>query len=328
MFSAIYYESEIENHPRVRGLRQRYAQLPQVPIGRYGEIFNRKNQNFRLQKQHPALVLARKHGKLVLPAPPGYGFDADQSFYFSHMLNCLYDCRYCFLQGMFRSAHYVLFVNYEDFGEEIRRSAGKDGNQTVFYSGYDCDSLALDPVSEFSDYILPLFADLPDATLELRTKSTQVRKLLNTEPIPNVVVAMSFTAQEAAEQWEHKVPPTEKRLEALVRLQQAGWRIALRFEPVFPGLQEVGDFSELFDQLFGALDVPGIHSVSLGEFRMPPDYFKITRRLYPDNGLLARDTRKQDDLLHLYESEPGSLLANLEQELLSRIETSQYYRCA
>ena len=35
------------------------------------------------------------------------------------MLNCLYDCRYCFLQGMYRSANYVLYVNYEDFTKDI-----------------------------------------------------------------------------------------------------------------------------------------------------------------------------------------------------------------
>ena len=31
------------------------------------------------------------------------------------MHNCIYDCRYCFLQGMYRSAHYVVFINYEDY---------------------------------------------------------------------------------------------------------------------------------------------------------------------------------------------------------------------
>ena len=38
------------------------------------------------------------------------------------MLNCVYDCRYCFLQGMYRSANYVLFVNYDDFRVQIEES--------------------------------------------------------------------------------------------------------------------------------------------------------------------------------------------------------------
>ena len=35
------------------------------------------------------------------------------------MYNCLYDCSYCFLQGLYSSADYVVFVNYEDFLEDI-----------------------------------------------------------------------------------------------------------------------------------------------------------------------------------------------------------------
>ena len=37
------------------------------------------------------------------------------------MLNCIYDCNYCFLQGMFNSANYLVFVNYEDYFKEIEK---------------------------------------------------------------------------------------------------------------------------------------------------------------------------------------------------------------
>ncbi|SVD49612.1 uncharacterized protein METZ01_LOCUS402466, partial [marine metagenome] len=50
-----------------------------------------------------------------MATPEGYGIGGKNNYYFSHMLNCIYDCRYCFLQGMYRSAHYVLFVNYDEF---------------------------------------------------------------------------------------------------------------------------------------------------------------------------------------------------------------------
>ena len=68
------------------------------------------------------------------------------------MLNCVYDCRYCFLQGMYRSANYVLFVNYDDFRVQIEESISSCKGNSIYYSGYDCDSLALEPVSHFCDY--------------------------------------------------------------------------------------------------------------------------------------------------------------------------------
>jgi len=156
-FSAVYIERAIAEHELTQRIIARVSGTPVIVIDRYGEVFNRAGQNFRIQKRAPALILAKKHGKTVLPAPEGYGFEQGRGFYFSHMLNCLYDCRYCFLQGMYRSAHYVLFVNYEDFMAGIDAETLKHDEGTVFYSGYDCDSLAMEPISAFCERFIPFF---------------------------------------------------------------------------------------------------------------------------------------------------------------------------
>ena len=314
--------------PRVQEIVSRFPDLPVIECERYGEVFNRNAQNFRLQKQAPALILAKKYGNLVLPAPAGYGFNEQPSFYFSHMLNCVYDCRYCFLQGMYRSANYVLFVNYEEFGQALTEAFESIGQPAVFYSGYDCDSLALEPVSHFGEYYLPLFAQHPEATLEIRTKSTQIRGLLEMQAIPNVVVAMSFTAHAAAAAWEHKVPSIEKRLAALRKLQQAGWQVALRFEPLIADAGMVENYQRLFEQVFSVLDCAKIHSVSTGMFRMPVDYFKNIVRLYPDEALFARDTVVEDGLIAFRSSIEAEQLQTLESGLMQFIAANKYYRCA
>ena len=142
MFSTLYIEEQIADHPRTRDICARFPQATQVRCERYGEVFNPRSQDFRLQKQKPALILAHKHDRRVPEAPEGYGIGGRNNYYFSHMLNCLYDCRYCFLQGMYRSAHYVLYVNYEDFGNDIDAILNKADNEPCwFFSGYDCDSL-------------------------------------------------------------------------------------------------------------------------------------------------------------------------------------------
>ena len=328
MFSAIYIENSIRAHPRVTELLARFPNLPHIECDRYGEVFNRSAQNFRVQKQHPALILAQKHGNCVLPAPEGYGFAGGHSYYFSHMMNCLYDCRYCFLQGMYRSANYVLFINYEDFAEEIETRIAQSPAGSIFYSGYDCDSLAMEPVSHFCKFFMPIFAKNPDAILEIRTKSTQVRTLLEMEAIDNCVVAMSFTAKQASQRLEHKVPSIEKRLDALAKLQTAGWKVALRFEPiVFSGSIEA-EYKELFDQVFAAVDRSQIHSASIGEFRMPTDFYKSIVKLYPDEPLFAKPIQVIDGMAAVKEVAGQDTLANLEALLLSYVSSAQYYRCA
>ena len=286
MFNTIYIEEQVADHLRTREICARYPQAAQVPCNRYGEVFNRKNQDFRLQKQKPALILAHKHAGRVLEAPEGYGIGGSSNYYFSHMLNCLYDCRYCFLQGMYRSAHYVVFVNYEDFESDMEQLL--DGNsEHWFFSGYDCDSLALEPVTGFIKHFLPFFAAHPAAKLEIRTKSTQVRNLLATQPLANAVIAFSFTPEEIHHTLEHKVPALDKRLEAIAKLQQAGWSTGLRFDPLIytPDYRE--QYRRLFRQVFEKIDAGQLHSVSFGPFRLPRSFFRNIVKLYPYEPLFA-----------------------------------------
>lgn len=308
-------------------LLARFSHLPQIECERYSEVFNRSAQNFRLQKQNPALILARKHGNFVLPAPPNYGFSSGESYYFSHMMNCLYDCRYCFLQGMYRSANFVFFVNYEDFAAHIQTRIDSAPQGSVFYSGYDCDSLAMEPVSHFCRYFVPIFAKNPHAILEIRTKSTQVREFLDMQPIGNCIVAMSFTASKSSQQLEHKVPSIEKRLEALAKLQSAGWPVALRFEPVVMNSSLLDDYRELFEQVFAVLNADKIHSASIGEFRLPVDFYKTIVKLYPDDPLLAAPIQVKNGMVSIESIAEKEPIVELEALLANYVSTNKYYRC-
>jgi len=175
MFTLIYIEKGIKDHPRVLQICERFPDIPRVICENYGEIFNKKAQNFRLQKKSPSLILANKFKNFLLPIPSHFGIGGKHNYYFSHMLNCIYDCRYCFLQGMYASAHYVLFVNYEDFIQAISDKAAENPDEeSYFFSGYDCDSLALEPITYFVDSFLPVFRKEKRAVLELRTKSTNI----------------------------------------------------------------------------------------------------------------------------------------------------------
>ena len=328
MFSAIYVEKEIKEHPRTLEILGRFPSLPVIECDRYGEVFNRNAQNFRIQKQLPALILARKYGNLVLPTPEGYGFEGQGSYYFSHMMNCIYDCRYCFLQGMYRSSNTVLFVNYEDFYSDLERHIRNTDNAGNYYSGYDCDSLALEPISHFCQFFLPLFGKYPNAMLEIRTKSTQVRGLLEAQALENVIVAMSFASEAATVRWEHKVPSLKKRLEALVKLQNNGWPIALRFEPIIFTDTVLEEYESLFKWVFSSLNAEKIHSVSLGEFRMPTEFYKNISKLYPDEALYAQAINVQDGEVSLKDNSGGATIEKLEAMLSDFISPAQYYRCA
>ncbi len=297
MIDTIYIEEEVRRHPRALEVLRRFSSATVIGCNHYGEVFNPSSQSFRLQKRRPALIVARKHGKLVLDAPPGFGIGDERNYYFSHMLNCLYDCRYCFLQGMFRSAHYVLFVNFDDFRRAIDHTIEAAGHRGCsFFSGYDCDSLAMENLSGFAASFVPFFAARPSALLELRTKSVATRALKRLEPAANIVVAVSLTPTPAAAAVEHGAPSVAARIGAMKELAAAGWTLGIRLDPLlwYDGWEE--GYDRLIDDLATSIPARSLHSVSIGPLRFPRMMFHRIEAMYPTEPLLAGPLQRRGTL--------------------------------
>lgn len=288
MIDRIYVENDVREHPRARAILERFADAQHISCERYGEVFNRGAQNFRLQKRKPALILARKFDNFVLETPAGYGIGTERNYYFSHMLNCLYDCRYCFLQGMYKSANYVMFVNFEDFEDAIRSQVAADGGvPATYFSGYDCDSMVFESITGFARRFIPFFANLPGATLELRTKSVQSKLFQELSPVPGVVVACSLTPAVVAAQLEHGAPSVEARIKALARTAARGWKVGLRLDPLIYTEDYRQQYRELITQIFAAVPAESVHSASWGALRYPKGMLDRIVRLYPEEPLFA-----------------------------------------
>ena len=324
----VYVEEGVSQHPRAGRFLARLPRAEVISCAHYGEVFNRRAQDFRLQKRNPAWIVAAKNAGWVLEAPPGYGVGGEENYYFSHMLNCVYDCGYCFLQGMFRSAHYLWFVNYEDFMQAIdARLAATTSEAVWFFSGYDCDSLAAEPLTRFAAEFLPFFAARPRAWLELRTKSVQIDALLGREPIANCVVAFSFTPTEVHEVLEGTVPSVERRLAAMSRLAAAGWSLGLRFDPLIWSPDHVARYRRLFDQVFAAVPARSVHSASLGAFRLPRSFYTRMRKMSPLDPLLAGPLVDTEGLVSYRPDLEEELLAGVSRLLLERLPESRFFPC-
>lgn len=325
----IYVEEGVIEHPRVRTILAKYKAAQVIVCERYQSVFNPKGQNFRQQKElGPALILAQKKGRCVMPAPLGFGIGHQKNFYFSHVLNCPYDCRYCFLQGMYQSANWVLFVNFEDFMQEIRDIVDENPpNSCVFFSGYDGDSLAMDGLSGFLSAFLPFFRDLGKATLELRSKSTQIRTLLTEEPISNVIAAFSLVPDLIARRVEHKAPSIEKRLTAIQKLVEAGWQIGIRFDPLIQIQDFKYHYTQLVDRLKAIIPVSQLHSVSIGTLRFPTKMLDKLQAMYPKDPLLLYPFSQTDGVSSYAKSLEKSLKSDIRSLIDSWVGVEKVFSC-
>ena len=329
MIDTVYFEEDTSNYSTTNRIRLALPNANWIPIERFQEVFNIRTQNFRIQKKNPALIIAKKHDNFVLPAPSGFGMGSNQNFYFSHMYNCLYDCGYCFLQGMYSSANYVLFVNYGDFFEAISETIHLHKNDTqTYYSGYDCDSLAFDKISHFSGHMLNFFQNFPEVEVELRTKSIVISSLLTRNPIKNCVIAFSLSPDSIAEKLDNKAPSITRRIAAIKELSNNGWPIGLRLDPLIYTDDWKLKYSELVSNLMRQIDVRSIHSVSYGLLRFPKRMYKTISNLHSETGLFAFPMEENKDLLSYSEEIETDMYLFIEKELRAYLPEIKIFHCS
>ena len=317
MIETVYIEKKVESYKYTKEILYKVRPKNIIICKNYNEIFNKKNQNFRLQKKFPSIILAEKQKNLVLETPQNFSIGGKNNYYFSHMLNCIYDCKYCFLQGMYNSANYVVFVNWKNFTDEIERISNSFGNQKVyFFSGYDCDSLALEPITNFAKYFINFFKNYDNSILELRTKSTQTNFLDTIKPSNNIIIAFSMNPQTVIAKYESDTPSLSKRLNAILRLQNLGWKVGLRFDPLLYEENYKEIYTNLFKEISRKLQIKKIHSITIGSFRLPKPFYKKINKLYPREfpvkGNLIQDTTKNQ----YHEEKSNELIEFCHKELL------------
>ena len=329
MIETIYVEDEIQNHPKTKFILNKFKKSRIISINKYGEIFNKRNQNFRIQKANPCLILAHKKDNFVLPAPEGFGIGSSKNFYFSHMYNCIYDCRYCFLQGMYSSANYVIFVNFEDFDISIEKIIENNiDSKVTFFSGYDCDSLALENVTGFAKHILPIFRKYPQIEIEFRTKSIQKEPFLSVKPMPNVILAYSLMPELMSNSLDNKAPSISKRIRVISELASKGWKIGLRFDPLIHGENWKELYQEHLENIYNNIFLDNLHSVSFGSLRFPKRMFKDIFKLYPHEPLFTSPLSLNNKMISYdieIEEEMTSYCKNLS---LKYINEDQIFKCS
>lgn len=121
-------ETRALSHPRTIQLLKHFSKAKIIEIKHYKDVFNRRHQNFIVQKNSPALILALKEEPFLYPgAPVCQNFNQKYFYYTSCVMNCIFDCQYCYLQGMYPSANLVFFCESRGYffrtGKDVKRTS-------------------------------------------------------------------------------------------------------------------------------------------------------------------------------------------------------------
>lgn len=248
-----------------------------IVIDHYKEVFNRPNQSFAAQSTAKKLILAHKEGKFLHNGSQysdGFGFE--NFFYASTLMGCLYDCDYCYLQGLYPSANTVLFVNLEDAFAEV---ATHLSNPTLIATSYDTDTLAIESLTGQTIQWLEFAERYETLHLEIRTKSANFKPLEMITPNKRVTLAWTLSPQTIIERYEHATPSLDARLKAAKNAIDAGWNVRLCIDPVIYTEQFEALYVELIDKLFTQIPAHTLHQLTLGSFRMSQSHLRSLKKL-------------------------------------------------
>ncbi|MBN2896298.1 MAG: hypothetical protein JXK05_10480 [Campylobacterales bacterium] len=300
-FSHLYIERRVLELPQTKRIMARLTGAQVIIIEHYKDLFNRRGQNYDLQERSKKLILAHKEAPYMYEGSfysDGFGFE--HFFYTAGMLGCVYDCDYCYLQGLYNSANIVLFVNTEDFFDALLPYLGRP---TLVAISYDTDTLALESLALQSRAWIEFARTQAQLHLEIRTKSANIRAIDDLEPLDRVVLAWTLSPQSVIERYEHDTPSLAARLRAIVRALELGWRVRVCIDPVLDVEGCDALYGALIDELFLHVSPEALYSLTLGTFRMSAQHLRRLKSL-----------RRSDLPFYPYEVREGMALYPLETE--------------
>lgn len=321
-FSHIYIEKEAKDHPRTKRILQRFPEAQIILIDHYKDVFCRKGQNFLLQQCSLNLILAVKQGNLIYEgAPVCQSFGNENFYYTSCMMNCVYDCEYCYLKGMYPSGNIVIFVNLEDIFDEIEEKL-KDQAMYLCIS-YDTDILAMEEITGYAAEWIRFAKERINCgerlKIEIRTKSADMGFWKKHSPVSEIIYAVTLSPQPVIDAYEHKTPPLKQRIASAGEAVRRGFTVRLCFDPMIYVKNWEQKYEEMVRQVFEEIDMEKIEDVSVGTFRVSQDYLKKMRKLNPCSAVVQFPYQNDGGVYHypggLAEKMEGFLVENLKQKL-------------
>ena len=329
-FSHIYVEKSVADMPDTVRILNKFPQSHIIYIDHYKDVFCRSRQSSVLQHRTQNLIIAKKENNLVYAgAPVCQSFGNEHFYYTSCMMNCVFDCEYCYLKGMYPSGNLVVFVNLEDYFEELDRLLSVQSMYVCV--SYDADLLALEEWMGYAREWVDYAAKNANLKLEIRTKSARKKMWDDLPVLSNVVYAFTVSPQKMIVASERNTPSAEARIACAAEGIRRGFPVRFCFDPILylPGWKVL--YQELFvqiDEVFAGADCSWgqLDAVSVGGFRISKDYMKKIRRVEKDSPIVQFPYVNVGGVYQY----PPKLLAKMEncilQELEKRMLAERIYR--
>ena len=288
-FSHIYVESQSIDSDIAEQSFKRFPKAKIIEIEDYKKIFNKNGQDFQIQKLSTKLILAKKQPPFIYPATDIIQDSGFSNFYYcTPILNCIYNCEYCFLQGMYSSANIVVFTNTVEVKDAVKKQIieRKYPDEPLLLSlSYNTDILALENILPLTKQWIDFANNTDDLFMEIRTKSGLTSSFNKLKPSKKILFAWTLSPNNIIQKYEHKTPLLERRIMSIQKIVDSGWPVRLSFDPIliYPNWKE--DYKQMFERIKETISGDKIFDITIGVFRMSDDFYNRIKKTKPDSDL-------------------------------------------
>jgi spore photoproduct lyase len=175
--------------------------------------------------------------------------------------SCGFDCSYCSIQSFYNQNT----ITFDSGFKDKLLNLNLDKNKTYHIgTGQASDSLMFGNKEGILDALITFAKENPNVILEFKTKSDNVRYLLENDIPKNIFCTWSLNTTTIIENEEHLTATLDKRIAAARAVANKGIKVGFHFHPIVEYENYLQEYSELYNRLIKEFKPSEVALVSFG----------------------------------------------------------------
>jgi len=175
--------------------------------------------------------------------------------------SCGFDCSYCSIQSFYNQNTITFDSGFKDKLLKLEL----DKNKTYHIgTGQASDSLLFGNREGVLDALFDFARENPNVILEFKTKSDNIKYLLENEVPNNILCTWSLNTPTIIQNEEHLAASLNKRIAAARKVADKGVKIGFHFHPIVEYENYLQEYKEVYDRLLKEFRADEVALVSFG----------------------------------------------------------------
>lgn len=175
--------------------------------------------------------------------------------------SCGFDCSYCSIQSFYKEDK----IGYDENFAKNLKNLKLDKNKTYHIgTGQSSDSLMWGNKNNILDALVLFAKENENVILEFKTKSNNIKYLLQNNLPKNIIVTWSLNTNTIIENEEHLTASLDERIACAKALVDKGVLVGFHFHPMVVYENYMDEYKEVFTKLLTTFDKKDVALVSFG----------------------------------------------------------------